>query len=51
MIISADLWVVQILIPSLKNTVVIDNFDFHIFQFNIDFVIFGNFLRSNSHPL
>ena len=25
--------------------VVIDNFDLHIFQFNIDFVIFGSFLR------
>ena len=27
------------------NIVVIENFDFHIFQFNIDFVTLGSFLR------
>ena len=31
-------------IPSLKIFVVIDNFDLHRFQFNIDFVILGNLL-------
>ena len=30
--------------PSLENIDVIDNFDLHVFQFNIDFVILGSFL-------
>ena len=32
-------------IPSLLNTFVIDVFDLHFFQFEIDSVIFGIFLR------
>ena len=31
-------------ILNLLNSVVIDNVDLHIFQFNINFVIFGSFL-------
>ena len=38
----------KISIPSLLNIVVIDNFDFHIFQFKIDFVVLADFYVLNS---
>ena len=42
---SVHLRVVQNFFTKSLNIVFIDNFELHIFQFNIDFVIFGSFLR------
>ena len=45
---SANLWVVQNYDVRSLNIVVIDDFDLHSFQFKINIVIFGIFLRFSS---